>query len=331
MKRLLAVLLALLASAGIGMLVLTQGSPAAASTPKFDNSTDTVHCGSFSGKVSITPALVVGGTTPTTITVKGTLNGCTDGTGKVSGSSTSDTDFTGKVTGTLTGTNNNLTSLVGCSSATGSLTVTWKADYFNSALTPSLEKLAFTKTTTSLKQIFGTTFTPGTPFNTDNMTTPGYGGFEIGAAATGNGCAAPTYTSPGHVTRHTRHPRRSGDQSDRHRVGVEPRSGRLLRRLTYRSGLSTLFRSGYKGGAPSPALVAPSTCSNPQGKPRLVPPDVRITRGEGDRYHDGLIEHVPPQKTPAHQAALPSDEGGERRSTSSSVPSFPPSLLGYAQ
>jgi hypothetical protein len=182
---------------GIGLGSITSGGPAAGATPKFDNSTDTVNCGSFSGKITITPALVVGGTTPTTVVVKGTLNGCSDATGKVSGSSTSDTLFTGKVSGTLTGANNNLTSLIGCSATTGTLTVKWKADYFDTSLSPSLEKLQYTSTTVSLSQIFGGTFTPGSPFGTHNMTTPGFGSFEIGAAATANGCAAPTYTTPG--------------------------------------------------------------------------------------------------------------------------------------
>jgi hypothetical protein len=196
-RRILMAIAVLLVPLGFGMHALSTGGAAGASTPKFDNSTDTVHCGSFSGKITISPALVLGGTTPTTISVKGTLNGCTDNTGKVSGSTTSDTAFTGKVTGTLSGANNNLTSLVGCSSANGTLTVKWKASYFDSSLTPSDEKLLYTSTTVSLTQVFGTTFAPGAPFGTSNMTTPGFGGFEIGAASTANGCAAPTYTSPG--------------------------------------------------------------------------------------------------------------------------------------
>jgi hypothetical protein len=197
MRRICMTIAVCLVPIGIGLGALTTGSTASAGTPKFDNSTDTVHCGSFSGKLTVTPALVSGGTTPTTVTVKGVLNGCSDATGKVSGSSTSDTLFAGKVTGTLSGTNNDLTSLLGCASTTGTLTVTWKADYFDSSQSPPLEKLMYTKTAVSLTQIFGTTFTPGSPFNTSNMTTPGFGAFEIGAAATANHCAAPTYTSPG--------------------------------------------------------------------------------------------------------------------------------------
>ncbi len=196
LRRICMALVVCLVPIGIGIGALTSGGSAAASTPKFDNSTDTVHCGSFSGKITITPALVLGGTTATTIDVKGTLDGCTDGTGYVSGSSTSDTPFSGKVSGTLTGANNNLTSLAGCSDASGALTVSWKADYYNSSLSPSLEKLMYTKTSVSLSQIYGTSFSPGAPFGTDNMNTPGYGAFELGAVATSNGCTAPTYTTP---------------------------------------------------------------------------------------------------------------------------------------
>ncbi len=64
-------------------------------------------------------------------------------------------------------------------------------------MTPPLEKLQYSSTVASLSSIFGTAFVPAAPFGTYNMTTPGYGAFEIGAAATANGCAAPAYTSPG--------------------------------------------------------------------------------------------------------------------------------------
>ncbi len=123
MKRMLVSVIAVLIPIGVGTTLLVHGGSAAAATPKFDNSTDTVHCGSFSGKATITPALQSGGSSPTTIKVSGALHGCSDATGKVSGSTTSDTDFYGTVSGTLSGTSNNLGTLLGCSSAAGTLTV----------------------------------------------------------------------------------------------------------------------------------------------------------------------------------------------------------------
>ena len=93
MKRLTIALASILMSVGIGTAIITYGNSAAATTPKFNNSTDTVHCGSFTGKAVITPALKAGGTSATTIKVTGVLDGCSDATGKVSGSTTADTVF----------------------------------------------------------------------------------------------------------------------------------------------------------------------------------------------------------------------------------------------
>jgi len=75
--------------------------------------------------------------------------------------------------------------------------VSWKGYYYNSSQSPPSEKLQYKTTTVSLHQIYGTLFTPGSPFGTDNVTTDGFGAFEIGANATANGCTAPTYTTPG--------------------------------------------------------------------------------------------------------------------------------------
>ncbi len=194
-RRLLAVLTVLLVPAAAGVFAITSSGTATATirTATYNNTTNTVDCGAFAGKVVITPALALGGTSPTTITVTGTVYGCQDNTGFISGSKTANIPFTGKVAGTLHGTNNNLTSLAGCSSSTGNLTVTWKAYYKNGALE---ESLAHTTTVASLTQIFGTTFqpAPNSPYGATEPTTDGYGAFEIGAEATANGCTAPTET-----------------------------------------------------------------------------------------------------------------------------------------
>jgi hypothetical protein len=196
-RRLILIGGALLLTLASGAYVFATSGPASASAPKFDNSTDTVNCSSFYGSVTISPPLALGGSSPTTIAVKGYLKGCSDATGKVSGSDTSNTAFSGEVKGTVTGASNNITVLAGCSSATGTLTVKWKAYYYNSSLTPPAEKLMYGSTQVSLTQIYGALFSPGSPFGVDNVTTDGYGAFEIGNNATSNGCTAPTYTSPG--------------------------------------------------------------------------------------------------------------------------------------
>lgn len=196
-RRLLLVVAVLLIPLGAGAYVLASSSAASAGAPTFNNSTDTVNCSSFSGSVTVTPALVLGGTSPTTLALKGSLLGCSDGTGKVSGSDASSTAFSGKVTGTLTGSSNNISVLAGCSGASGTLTVTWKGYYYDASATPPSEKLLYKTTQVSVSQIYGTLFSPGSPFGSSNVTTDGFGAFEIGANATSNGCTAPTYTSPG--------------------------------------------------------------------------------------------------------------------------------------
>ena len=196
-RRLLLVVVAMLIPLGTGVYILASSGSASAGAPTFNNGTDIVNCSTFDGSVIVSPALALGGTSPTTIAVKGVLLGCSDGTGKVSGSDTSNTAFSGKVSGTLSGATNNITVLAGCSTATGTLTVSWKGFYYDASATPPSEKLLYKTSTVSLSQIYGTLFSPGSPFGTDNVTTDGYGAFEIGKNATDNGCTAPTYTFPG--------------------------------------------------------------------------------------------------------------------------------------
>jgi hypothetical protein len=189
-RKLILATTAVLASVGAGTFALAQGTTASAGTPKFDNSTDTVNCSTFLGKATVSPALALGGSSPTTITVKGKLFGCADATGHVSGSSTSQTPFSGSVSGTLTGTSNNISTLAGCSNASGSLVVKFKGYYLGAS---PAEKLLYTSTTINIHQIYGGLFAPGAPFGQHNVTTTGYGSFEIGANATADGgCTAPT-------------------------------------------------------------------------------------------------------------------------------------------
>ena len=111
-RRFVLIGVALLVPLGAGAFAVTtavtSGGSAAAAAPKYNDTTDTVHCSTFYGKVTISPALSLTGTSPTTIAVSGDLLGCSDATGFVSGSKTSDTEFTAKVSGTLSGATNSI-------------------------------------------------------------------------------------------------------------------------------------------------------------------------------------------------------------------------------
>ena len=157
-RRLLLVVVALLIPLGTGAYILTTSGSASAGAPTFNNGTDTVNCSTFDGSVLVTPALALGGSSPTTIAVKGVLLGCSDTSGKVSGSDTSNTAFSAKVSGTLSGATNNITTLAGSSTATGTLTVSWKGFYYDASANPPSEKLLYKTTTVSLHQIYGTSF-----------------------------------------------------------------------------------------------------------------------------------------------------------------------------
>ena len=194
LRRVLLAATAMLLPIGAGANALAGSGNASAGTPRFDNSTDTVHCGAFFGKATINPALAVGGASPTSIALSGTLQGCTDGTGQISGSSSTQTAFSGKVSGTLSGATNNITTLLGCSTATGTLTVSWKGYYLGAS---PAEKLADATTSVGVTQIDGNLFAPGAPFGSNNVTTDGFGQFEIGANATAAGCTPPSSVSGG--------------------------------------------------------------------------------------------------------------------------------------
>jgi hypothetical protein len=177
-----------LAASGTALGVLAISGPASAKTAPYDNSTDTVSCASFFGTVKISPPLSAAGGSATSLAVKGTLNGCTDGNkalnpkgGSPGGS------FTAKVKGTLNGQSNNIATLAGCATNAGALTIKWSA-YAGTA------KLAAPATTVNINQTFGSSFIPGAPFGADNVTTGGYGMFELGKVATDQGC------TPGSVT-----------------------------------------------------------------------------------------------------------------------------------
>lgn len=192
---------------GSALFVLATATPASAAVVKFDNSSDTVNCAGLSGKITISPALSGGGgPTPTVIKVSGTLYGCTDGLGRMNAKNNPlSPPFTGKFAGTLAGDSNSVTSLQGCGSDIGVLTVSWLATAGTQELTVKgvgtgvfvNTPLLYTKTVVNVSSAFGGMFVPtDAPYGTDNLATEGYGSFSLGKLATDHGCAPATYTVP---------------------------------------------------------------------------------------------------------------------------------------
>lgn len=170
-----------------GLFILGAGS--ASAVTKYDNSTDTVSCGSIVlGKITITPALSISGSSPTTIKVSGKLFGCTDGNSALNAKgNVLAPDFEGVFSGTLSGTSNSVTSLSGCSASSGTLTVTWLAT------AGATEPLLWPHTVVNVDHVFGGTLTPSdAPYGTDNLATDGYGSFALGKVAVDDGCTSST-------------------------------------------------------------------------------------------------------------------------------------------
>ena len=100
------------------------GAGAHAAAPAVDASQYTVACDTITGgSVGFKPALVLGGSTPSVASIKGTLSGCTatpnDGNPAV-------TVTSGSVKGSLSTSTNDCLSLLGPSTSTGTITITWK-------------------------------------------------------------------------------------------------------------------------------------------------------------------------------------------------------------
>ena len=96
------------------------GGGAQAGATKVDVSGDHVVCNTVYGTIGISPALVAGGTTPTKITLKGTIDGCVDTDNAAIHIAAS------KFSGKLGGQNNDLTGLAGAAQVTGTIVIKWK-------------------------------------------------------------------------------------------------------------------------------------------------------------------------------------------------------------
>jgi len=99
---------------------LFMGTGAHAGAPPVDATHDTVSCATIQkGVVKFKPSLMSASTGPDTISVQGVLQGCTTNDANI-------TSISGQFKGTLTNSSNGFLSLLGPSTATGTITITWK-------------------------------------------------------------------------------------------------------------------------------------------------------------------------------------------------------------
>ena len=120
------------------VLAALVATPAFAGAPKVDVSNDSITCNTLIATAGVKPSLVNGGSSPTLVTLKGTLGGCT-----VSGANAA-TVVSGSFSGKLTGTSNDCASLAGTTALTGTLTFKWKG----AATTPLLQTSSIVTVTT---------------------------------------------------------------------------------------------------------------------------------------------------------------------------------------
>jgi hypothetical protein len=121
-------LFAALAVAAIGGAFMA--TPAhAAPLPPIDVSNHSVACDSLVGSIKFGTALVPGGTSPNTITIKATLDGCDDLDDVATDNTNTVSIAPSKVSGTLNSTTNDCQGLVGPSTGTTGPTITsWKTN-----------------------------------------------------------------------------------------------------------------------------------------------------------------------------------------------------------
>jgi hypothetical protein len=100
------------------------GAGAHAAAPPIDATHYTVSCDTITGgSVGFKPSLVIGGSSASVASIKGTLSGCS---ATPDGGNPPVTVVSGSVKGSLSTPTNDCLSLLGPSTATGSITIKWK-------------------------------------------------------------------------------------------------------------------------------------------------------------------------------------------------------------
>ncbi len=172
---------------GIATLIggsLLVGSAGAAGPPPIDATNYTIKCDTFTkATAGFKPSLVLGGTLPDAIKIKGTLSGCV---ATPNGANPAVTVVSGSVSGLLNATNNDCLSLLGPSTAAGTLTIKWK----------TVEKLSSATTTITIGSgdVSGGTATPFA----DTAT---YGQFNIASTTQTGPFGGPTGTGAASSTK----------------------------------------------------------------------------------------------------------------------------------
>jgi hypothetical protein len=110
-------------AAALSLLVFGATS-AMAGPPPYDNSNDTVTCGTIlKGVIKPKPVLTLTGATPAVLAISGTLSGCTS----PSNPNLVFPEGKSKFKGTINAPTNNCTALAGVTTSTGTITITWGA------------------------------------------------------------------------------------------------------------------------------------------------------------------------------------------------------------
>lgn len=166
---------ALLGLLGAGTLDRADAAP----PPPIDVTNHRVVCDTLVGKLKFSAPLVIGGTTPNTISISATLDGCVDQT---------DSNVQLKATklkGTLSSNTNDCLSLVGPTSVTGTVQVKWKTVAGAPKIDDDDPTVAGAVSDITVSQANGATY--AAPSSWGNGAASGYGLFQIGAdAAHGN-------------------------------------------------------------------------------------------------------------------------------------------------
>ncbi len=156
-------------------------SRASAAIPMNDVSNASITCNTLFGTVSLKPGYLFGGSQPSTVKIKGTLDGCT-----VTGGSPSTPQFvTGTFKGTLAGAANDCFAFLSTNPLPGTITIRWKAH----PSTPLMQK----SSTLTISTLTGTLFAPGGLFGAAQYFQLSLGTTSVSGAFTGgDGGAAST-------------------------------------------------------------------------------------------------------------------------------------------
>jgi hypothetical protein len=191
----------LIAALGAGVLAAAFFAvPAsAAAPPPIDVSNHSVECDSLVGTIKFATALIPGGTSANSITIKATLDGCDDQDDAANDNTDTVSIAPSKLSGILSSNTNDCQGLIGLSTGTsGSTTISWKTNAKQLGTGLPYPKIfdsghiaGKAASVVTVNQTFGGTYVAD---GTTSWGGSGYGMFQIGADAAHGNTAAPTVT-----------------------------------------------------------------------------------------------------------------------------------------